>query len=90
MELFILGLVALIGGFMLGAKLSAKAVAPQLKEVSTTQAIDRANFLQTLRRKLANILIWRDPQRHLQLYRELHSGSISCVVATCCGSQSAA
>ena len=77
MEVFIVGLVALIGGFMLGAKLSAKAVAPQINEVSTTQAIDRANFLQTLRRELANILIWRDPQRYLQLYRELHSEAAS-------------
>ncbi len=73
MEVFIVGLAALIGGFVLGSKLSAKAVAPVLSEVSNTQAIDRANFLQTLRRELANILIWRDPQRYLQLYRQLHS-----------------
>ena len=54
MEVFIFGLAALIGGFVLGSKLSAKAVAPVLSEVSNTQAIDRANFLQTLRRELAN------------------------------------
>ena len=35
------------------------------------QAIDRANFLQTLRREIANILVWRDPQRYLSLYREI-------------------
>lgn len=61
MDVFIVGLAVLIGGFLLGSKLSAKAVAPALSEVSNTQAIDRACFLQTLRRELANILIWRDP-----------------------------
>jgi hypothetical protein len=40
-------------------------------EVATTQAIDRANYLQTLRRELANVLIWRDPQRYLRLYQQL-------------------
>lgn len=44
-----------------------------LSEVSNTQATDQANFLQTLRRELANILIWRDPQRYLRLYRKHHS-----------------
>ena len=77
MEVFIVGVVALIAGFALGAKLYAKAVAPEINEVSATQAIDRANYLQTLRRELANILIWRDPQRYLQLYRELQSEAVS-------------
>ena len=77
MEVFIVGLAALIGGFVLGSKSGAKAVAPTLNEVSTTQAIDRANFLQTLRRELANILIWRDPQRYLRLYRDLHAEATS-------------
>lgn len=69
----IVGIVTLVAGFMLGAKMSAKAVAPAFTEVSNTQAIDRANYLQTLRRELANILIWRNPQRYLQSYRQLHS-----------------
>lgn len=77
MEVLVVGIVALIGGFVLGSKFSAKTVAPVLSEVSNTQAIDRANFLQTLRRELANILIWRDPQRYLQLYRQLHSDCAS-------------
>lgn len=73
MEIIVVGLVALIGGFMLGAKLTEMAVAPRLNKVSNEQAIDRANYLQILRRELANQLVWRDPQRYLQLYRQLHS-----------------
>jgi hypothetical protein len=73
MELIVVGLAALVGGFVLGAKLSAKAVTPALTQVSNTQAIDRANFLQTLRRELANVMVWRNPQRYLQLYRQLNS-----------------
>lgn len=73
MEVIFVGLAALVGGFVLGSKLSAKAVAPALTQVSNTQAIDRANFLQTLRRELANVMVWRNPQRYLQLYRQLNS-----------------
>jgi hypothetical protein len=73
MEVVIVGLVALIGGFALGAKLGTKTASPALREMSVTQTIDRANYLQTHRRELANILIWRDPQRYLQLYRHLQS-----------------
>ena len=73
MEVIVVGLAALVGGFVLGAKMSAESVAPALTQVSNTQAIDRASFLQTLRRELANILIWRNPQRYLQLYRHLNS-----------------
>ncbi|OYW53048.1 MAG: hypothetical protein B7Y80_19010 [Hyphomicrobium sp. 32-62-53] len=73
MEIIVVGLVALIGGFMLGAKLTEMACAPKLNKAWNEQAIDRANYLQTLRRELANQLVWRDPQRFLQLYRHLHS-----------------
>lgn len=72
MEAIVIGIVALIVGFVFGWKSGAKAVVPLLSQVSNTQAIDRANFLQTLRRELANILVWRSPQRYLQLYSELH------------------
>lgn len=73
MELFLVGLVALFVGFFLGAKLIAKGSLPGLKEIDKAQAIDRANYLFTLRRELANILIWRDSQRYVKLYQELCS-----------------
>ena len=57
----------------MGAKLIAKGSLPGLKEIDKAQAIDRANYLFTLRRELANILIWRDPQRYVKLYKELCS-----------------
>jgi hypothetical protein len=73
MELFFVGLAALIVGFLLGMKYTAKAALPGIKDIQGTQAIDRANYLFILRRELANILIWRDPQRYLRLYQELSS-----------------
>ena len=73
MELIFVGLAALIVGFLLGVKFTAKAAAPVMKDIQGTQAIDRANYLFILRRELANILIWRDPQRYLWLYQELSS-----------------
>ena len=73
MELFFVGIAALVGGFLLGMKLTAKAALPGIKEIQGAQAIDRANYLFILRRELANILIWRDPQRYLKLYQELSS-----------------
>jgi hypothetical protein len=72
MESIFVGIVALVGGFVFGWKSGANAVVPALSQISNTQAIDRANFLQTLRRELANILVWRNPQRYLSLYRQLH------------------
>lgn len=69
----IIAIIALIGGFLLGLLFGAKSVMSDLSEVKRTQAIDRANYLQTLRRELANILIWRDPGRYLQLYKQLHT-----------------
>ena len=71
MELFLVGLVALVVGFFLGFKLIAKAAQPEIKEMEKTRAIDRANYLFTLRRELANILIWRDSQRYVKLYQDL-------------------
>ena len=73
MELFFVGLVALVVGFYLGAKLIAKGSLPGIKEMQKNQAIDRASYLFTLRRELANILIWRDPQRYVKLYQGLCS-----------------
>ena len=76
MEVIIVGIIALIGGFLIGWKSGAKVVVPALDQIANTLAIDRANFLQTLRRELANILIWRKPQRYLQLYQQIH-GEVS-------------
>ena len=76
MEIVVLAVVALLAlwfGFSMGAKTHAKAVSPGLAELARAQAIDRANYLQTLRRELANILIWRDPRQYLALYKDLHT-----------------
>jgi hypothetical protein len=73
MEAIVIGFVAFIGGLVLGSWLCTKAVVPDLNQVLRTQAIDRANYLQTLRRELANVLVWRNPQRYLQLYRQIHA-----------------
>jgi len=73
MELFLVGLVALVIGVFLGSKLVGFLASPLAKDLQKTQAIDRASYLFTLRRELANILIWRDPQRYVKLYQELCS-----------------
>ena len=73
MDTIVVGIVAVIGGFVLGYRLAAWAAVRELRQVENTQAIDRAHFLQTLRRELANILVWRNPKRYLQLYREIHA-----------------
>ena len=73
MELFLVGLVTLIVGIFLGAKYVAKGYLAELKEIEKAQAIDRANYLFTLRRELANILIWRDSKRYIKLHQELCS-----------------
>ena len=71
MELFFVGLVFLIGGYVIGVKITSWATKQVMREKDLTQAIDRSNYLQTLRRELANLLIWRDPQRYLKLFKEL-------------------
>jgi hypothetical protein len=73
MELFLVALFALIVGFFSGFKLTAATMTRTLEELSEKQAEDRANYLFTLRRELANILIWRDPQRYLRIFKDLGS-----------------
>jgi hypothetical protein len=79
----IIGIGALIGGLAFGWRRGwrsgLKSANPIWQEALTTQAIDRANYLGTLRRELANILVWRDPQRYLQFYRKLHAEITSLV-----------
>lgn len=77
METIIVGVIAFIGGYLGGRKARANAVVPVLNDVSLTQTIDRANYLHTLRRELANILVWRNPQRYLELYRQIHTEILS-------------
>jgi hypothetical protein len=77
MEIAIVGIIALIAGYYLGYKLGTSNAVPVLQNVLNTQAIDRANYLQCLRRELANILVWRKPKRYLELYRQLHTETSS-------------
>ena len=71
MEFFVVGIISLIVGCILGVKLIARTAQPVISERLSMQATDRANYLFTLRRELANILIGRNPRRYLQLYQEL-------------------
>src|SRR5262245_13904843 len=42
-------------------------------DVRTAKAHDRNNLLNAWRREIANMLVWRDPDRYLELYRSLHA-----------------
>lgn len=70
-ETLIASFLSLVIGLWLGVKLSSKVAIPVLKDRDRTQAIDRANYLRVLQRELANILIWRDPQRYISLFKKL-------------------
>ena len=74
---FIIAIVALIGGFIFGFRFASKSMMHEVRQVEKTQAIDRANYIQTLRREVANILVWRDPRRYLRLYEQLHAEVLS-------------
>lgn len=66
-----------IAGFSVGAKLAQTAAKSSTgfasDDVLVAQAHDRNNLLNTWRREIANILVWRDPDRYLNLYRTLHT-----------------
>lgn len=68
----VVGIAALCGGLIVGWNVCQKSLTEPLRRLHRTQAIDRANYLMTLRRELANVLIWRNPQRYIDLYRRLH------------------
>jgi hypothetical protein len=70
-----MGALILVGGLGLWAgDKAAKSVAQKvLREVLRSQAHDRMNYLNTLRRELANYLIWHDPDRYFTLYRLIHA-----------------
>jgi len=67
----LVGILAVFIAFVVGWNIRDKATGPT-QRLRRTQAIDRANYLQALRREIANILIYRDPPRYLGLYRRLH------------------
>lgn len=71
MELFFVGLAFLIIGYVTGVKITSWATKQVIREKDLTQAIDRGNYLQTLRRELGNLLLRRDPQRYLELFQQL-------------------
>lgn len=63
-------------GFVVGCWLTAKGANEKIKQGSWRQengrASDRASFLFTVSRELANILIWENPDDFLNLYKQLH------------------
>ena len=63
--------------FGFGAKLGQDAAKNSTnfasRDVRTAQAHDRNNLLNTWRREIANILVWRDPDRYVELYKSLHA-----------------
>jgi len=71
MEIVVIGglLVAVVLAFNFGSKATASAAKVTIAKLLSDQAHDRMNFLSTLRRELANILIWSDPVRFRQLYQ---------------------
>jgi hypothetical protein len=73
MEILISSVISLALGVFIGFRFIAGSLRPELSSSAQSQAIDRANYLQTLRRELANILIWRDPGGYLELYKTLHT-----------------
>ncbi|WP_210336185.1 hypothetical protein, partial [Rhodomicrobium udaipurense] len=65
---FIIAGIALVIGFIVGVKASQSSSGRVLEHVLIAQAHDRHNLLATLQRELANLLIWRDPERFKCLY----------------------
>lgn len=63
----------LIFGIWLGAKVRHAAAQSIFEKAAASQAHDRNNFLALARRQIANLLIWRDPDRFLRTYELLHT-----------------
>ncbi|RIA55567.1 hypothetical protein [Dichotomicrobium thermohalophilum] len=66
-----IGIIALIGGIAIGLKLQANNDRHKIKELMRSQAHDRFHYLATLRREIANILIWQNPDRFLAMYENI-------------------
>jgi len=62
-------------GFGAKAGVSVAKDAPNFasRDVRTAQVHDRNNLLSAYRREIANVLVWRDPDRYLDFYRTLHT-----------------
>ena len=67
---FIFGVVVC---FVIMAKVTSSMMQDANRVTQRTHALDQAKYLSTLRRELANYLIWHNPQRYLQFYRSLHA-----------------
>ena len=61
----------LVGAFFLGAKGGAGTRKPVIDQLSRASAQDRMDYLNTLRRELANYLVWDDPARFQRLHELL-------------------
>lgn len=62
-------LIAVVVAFNVGAKAATSSAKAIFDRAQIAQAQDRKNFLTTLRRELANLLVWHDPVRFQQLYQ---------------------
>jgi hypothetical protein len=65
--------VIIIGGGAFWWRQIAKFFHVKSREASAALAQEKANYFGALRRELANILIWRNPQRYVEIYREIHA-----------------
>lgn len=79
MELIVGGIAVitlLAAAFFAGTKfgLAAAADLPNFvsADIARHHASDQSKMLDTWRREIANILVWNDPERYLNLYRSLH------------------
>lgn len=70
--------ISLVIAFFLGAKFGLRSAvdAPDLASDAVRVANDQRTMLDTWRREIANILVWENPDRYLDLYRTLH-GEVS-------------
>jgi hypothetical protein len=70
---WLLTILALIAVAVFAFRQGARTAEGPIREMRTAQAHDRMNYLSTLRRELANYLIWRDPNRYVRLYSLIHA-----------------
>lgn len=77
--LAVIAIVAVIIYFMFGfgAKAGPMMTKDKVKggvdRLLVAQAHDRNNLLNTWRREIANLIVWHDPDRYVDLYKTLHA-----------------